>query len=446
MNRQRYIEDIEKRLGKRKLVWFGTRGTDSQALLQLRQFREIFSIISPLNSLSAPKEVCLETMKGRRVDLDQYSIDYDTSPEAKELLRGLYDSLEEPAFVTMYRPGAFFTSIYYPHSEFVEYLGQFHERQAPFEHKPWVESELRKRGVRVVPCKYFGDEDRRRLEEIVEQGPLVLRSSRSDGGAGLALVRDSSEIAARWPAHSDNFLGASPYLYPNIPLNVNACVFQDGSISLHSPSLQLIGLQGFTHRTFGYCGNDFAQVRELEAKTLDQLEALVVKAGKWLASMGYLGVFGVDALLYEGEVYLAEINPRFQGSSHLSSQLDVDLDRPDMFLEHIAAFLGLPPAPPVRLRDLAREQRKVAQVICHNCSPHPVRKNPRRAPETGDVTCMLLSKEHTVVDQEAILLRAVVENAVTEDGGSLREPYDVQLHDLVKSLFEPVPTTASREG
>ena len=109
------------------------------------------------------------------------------------------------------------------------------------------------------------------------------------------------------------FIAAAPYLVPNIPLNVNACVFSDSLVSLHSPSFQLIGLPGFTSRTFGYCGNDFAQVRELEGNVLDQLEHIVLESGKWLAGKGYVGAFGVDALLCKGQVYLTEINPRFQG-------------------------------------------------------------------------------------------------------------------------------------
>ena len=140
MTRKQRIEQIESRLGKRKLVWFGTRGTDSRALLEISQFSEVFSIITPFGSPSLRLEVCLETLKGLRVDLELYGLDYDTSPEALDLRRYLFASLGEPAVVATYCPGSFFTSIYYPRSEFVEYLGLFHERQAPFEHKPWVES------------------------------------------------------------------------------------------------------------------------------------------------------------------------------------------------------------------------------------------------------------------------------------------------------------------
>jgi hypothetical protein len=162
--------------------------------------------------------------------------------------------------------------------------------------------------------------------------------------------------------------------------------------------------------------------------------------------MGYLGAFGIDALLYDGKVYMTEINARFQGSSHLSSLMDRDLDRPDMFLEHMAAFWGLSPLAPVHLRDLARHQRRISQVICHNCSSRTMRRSDQRAPEAEDIDCMLLPAANVLVDPQAILFRAVIEDSVTEDGGSLREKYDVQLHDLVSRLFNADSLQQGKEG
>jgi hypothetical protein len=226
--REMRLKEIEKRIGKRNLVWFGTRGSDCQALLQIPQFSTVYSIISPLNSLAVQEETCLELTKKRRVDLDRYTIDTDSSQEAKELFQHLHVTLGRPTIVVMYRPIRPFTSIYFPRSAFVEYLGQFEERQSPYEHKPWVESELRNSGIRVLPWRYLSNEERPRLEEMLEQGPVVLRSNRSAGGAGLSLIHDRTEIDSAWTQHSDGFFAATPYLYPNVPLNVNACAFRDG--------------------------------------------------------------------------------------------------------------------------------------------------------------------------------------------------------------------------
>jgi hypothetical protein len=431
LTRNRYIEQIQRRLGKRKLVWFGTRGDDARPLLAIPQFAEVFSIIAPLGSLSIANEVSLETLKGRRVDLDNYRLDDDVSDEAKCLKRLLYDSLGEPTVVVPYRPLSFFSSIYYPRIEFVEYLGLFHERQAPFEHKPWVESELRKFDIEVLPWRYFADNDLRRLSEIADACPIVLRANRSDGGAGLALIRGRQELEDCWPNHNDGFLAAAPLLEPNIPLNVNACVFHDGTVTLHGPSLQLISLDGCTRRRFGFCGNDFGQVRELDPELLDAFETVALRVGSWLVSKGYLGAFGVDAMIYDGRVLLTEINSRFQGSSVISARLDENLDRPDLFLNHMAAFFGLPAPSIIGLRDLACEQPEYAQVIAHNCGFEPVTVETTHDAAEMEYEFGLLPDSATLVEPEAITMRVLVKGAVTIDGHHLVSPYREQIEGLV---------------
>lgn len=447
ITRRRRLQEVQRRIGARKLIWYGTRGTDSHVLLQLPQFTEVFSLIAPLDSVSIGLEVCLEVLKQRRVDLDAYRIANDFSREASEFQARLFESLRVPAVVVTYRSDPLFTSLYYPSADFVEYLGLFHGRQAPFEHKVWVETELQKWGIPIVPRRYLRDGDVEILREMLEHGPVVVRATYSDGGEGLALIREPDEIEKRMPAHTDRFFSVSDYLVPNIPLNVNAVVFEDGTLSLHSPSIQLIGIRGFTNRTFGYCGNDFARVKDLGREILDALEDLTLKVGKWLAHMGYLGAFGIDALFYEGQVYLTEINPRFQGSSHIASLLDVEMDRSDMFLEHIAAFLGLSPPPPVHLREIAVNQRGVSQVICHNCRDVAVRRNSREwnGEELPGLELMLLPGKDIMVEPQAILFRALIDGTVTDgwvsqEGSTIDPAYYKGLQQVIDRLFS-LPTS-----
>lgn len=444
MNRRQRVAQIRHTLGPRKLVWFGTRGADGAALLILSEFTEGFSIIAPLGRSELEVEICLESVKGRRVDLESYNLGQDHSQEAKELRRCLSASLTEPAVVVAYRSTGFFTSIYFPRSDVVEYLGLFHERQAAFEHKPWAESQLRKAAVRVVPWRYFGEEDREHLVEMLGARPLVLRASRSDSGSGLKLIRTAEELLRYEISPSDGFVAAAPLMEPNIPLNVGACVFRDGSVSLHTPSVQLIGLHGYTNRRFGYCGNDFSRIRDLDTEILNQLEDIGLKVGKWLASMGYVGAFGIDAIVYDGLVYLTEINPRFQGSSALSAEIDAEMDRPDVFLEHMAAFLGLQPPASVPLNVLATEQRRVAQVVCHNCeSSSAVLRSSHRSGE-HEILCVLWPDPSIIIEPEAILFRAVIGDSVTEDGLSISPRYDRAMREIIVDHF--VPAGSSTES
>ena len=447
MKRKEFVQEIERRIGRRKFVWCGILGGNARPLTAVAQFAEAFSIIAPGE---VPGAVCLERLTGERVDTVGFKLQPKESPAHGEFYRRLYASLSEPAVVVTHEASQFFSSLYFLRHEFVQHLGLFYERQVTFDHKPWVESELRKSGVRVLPWRYVSTYDdralRSALEDAVRDGPVVVRANRSGGGDGLTLVRQPEDVPPEWQDRADGFMAVARFLEPSVPLNINACVFPDGAISLHAPSLQLIGIAGSAMGPFGYCGNDFTRVRELDGGVLQAFEEMTVLAGRWLASMGYLGAFGVDALLHEGTLYLTEVNPRFQGSSLLSSHLDAALDRPDVFLAHVGAFLGAAAPDPWSLAALAREQPPAAQIVARNTRSEPiVRKGDAEGLPAG-VDCWLLPDRGVVVHPRALLGRAVVRGAVTEDGWQLHRDVAAWFAELPAMLFEVVEPAGNTES
>jgi len=71
---------------------------------------------------------------------------------------------------------------------------------------------------------------------------------------------------------------------------------------------------------------------------VEEFDLMVRRVGEWLAGKGFLGAFGIDALIFEERLYLTEVNPRFLGSSRLAADLDKFFDYPDVLWfiwEHI---------------------------------------------------------------------------------------------------------------
>lgn len=60
-----------------------------------------------------------------------------------------------------------------------------------------------------------------------------------------------------------------------------------------------------------------------------------------MGSKGFLGLFGMDFLLYGDQVLALEINPRFQGSTMLLSLLQVDRGEVPLAALHVMQFMGL---------------------------------------------------------------------------------------------------------
>ncbi|HEY6103625.1 MAG TPA: hypothetical protein VI007_10430 [bacterium] len=214
MKRREFIQEIERRIGRRKFVWYGVLGGNAHRLTPIAQFAEAFSIVAPG---AVPGAVCIERLSGERVDTVGYQIRPDQSEIHREFYRRLYTSLSEPAVAMTHEASRFFSSVYFLRREYVQHLGLFYENQGVFDHKPWVESELRTVGVNVVPWRYLSTHDHRALrsalEEAVRDGPIVVRTNRSGGGDGLTPVRQLEDMPPGLPDGStDGFLAASQVL------------------------------------------------------------------------------------------------------------------------------------------------------------------------------------------------------------------------------------------
>lgn len=434
MDIRKRIAEITTALQGRQLVYFGTRGADAEPLLMIPNFKSVFSLIAPLQA-STVEETCLEVLTKERVELDGYSIDFDQRPVVSEMRRRMLRALESPSALLTYRPCAFLSSVWFPRSDRVKYLGLFHGHQACFEHKAWVETQLAEAEVPVLSWRFFADEERAIIKEWAETEPLVLRANRSDGGIGVRFVPDAENIEAQWPAHSDGFLAVTSFLSNSLSLNLNACVFGDGSVSFHGPSVQLIGIPSLTSRRFGYCGNDFAAVRTVDPTIWNELEQITKSTAGWLHKQGYLGAFGIDALIHDGRVYLTEINPRFQGSSLLSARLDALIKRPNLFIEHIAAFLGLKAPKPTRLSDLAISQPPLAHAVVHNTSNRPIQLKHADS-DDFDVQCRLLPEADIEIPIDGITFDLVFQKMISNNGRELT-PDATSIIDSFISRFTP---------
>jgi len=397
-------------------VYFGTRGADARSLSDLRNFECIFSQIAP-SGLAGVDEVCLESITKRRVDLDAYNIDADGSGPVSDLRVEMLRRFETLAAVVPYRAGAVLASAWFPRSDKVLHLGNFHELQDTFEHKPWVESQLSEAevGVRTIPWRYFADSERPLIKEMLEITPLVVRSNRSDGGTGVRFIHSPEDLDRDWPPHTDGFVATASFV-DGLPINVNAVVFPDGAVSRHGVSVQLVGIEGCTKRRFGYCGNDFAAAAALDAGDIQEIDRALDAVAGWLARHGYRGAFGMDAILSEHKVFVVEVNPRFQGSSRLSAALDSQSDRADMFLAHIGAFLDLSPPDHLTSTDLLKRPL-AAHIVVHTGNTRVLEDLAGDPPPGFDVD--LVSRGGVTVEAGAILADLVTRCPVTADGTSL---------------------------
>lgn len=422
LNREQVTEAVLDRLQGRRMVWAGLRADDAECLKSLPGEHYNFSLIGATGSERDPRSLALDEMSGHRVDPEIWDIDaHPNDPIVERFRRGILSALSSPSVLVPYRSTDFLSAIHLARRDTSLMLGLFGGQQSLFEYKPWVEVSISKTGVPVVPWRYIADEDRGRLRELPD-GEYLIRRSRTSGGEGISRVSAMSDLVDEWPSFPDRLVGIAPFI-DSIPVNVGATVWRDG-VTVHNPSVQLIGIPSCVSREFGHCGNDFGAMRNLSPTALDEIERSTVTVGKWLHANGYLGSFGVDFLVIDDVALFAEVNPRFQGSTSTSNSIDVDLGLPCLLLEHIAAWLGMPRIDGPNLRERVAAAGAVSSVVVHWTGIEPRQLNGidlARRVESGWPGALtdVVTSQHVINDPGSTVARLTLPGSVTESGFDL---------------------------
>ncbi len=441
MTRQDLLSRVSAALDTRLLIWSGLRGSDAESLSDLDQFAASFTMLDRYERRPIAHSAAYELSSGRRADMERWDIDdHLDEPASLEFRRGLLRAMAAPCALLPYRPSRFLSSLWFARQDRCLNLGLFGAHQSAFEHKPWVESSLRREGVPGLDWVYVADEEQLAARDFLRDGPVILRRSRTSGGEGMVKVGDAETMAREWPRDAESFVSVSRYLPDAIPVNVGGTVWADG-VTIHHASVQLIGLASCGHRPFGYCGNDFGAARDLPDKTLDQVESQTRIIGAWLGRHGYRGTFGVDLLVKDGSSLFTEVNARFQGSTAPSSWLSVEAGLPCLPLEHIAAFLGLeaPARPP--LRQQVREARPLAQLVVHWTGDQPAKLRAadlaaRLKTVDPAMRAEVLAPPEVSVDPDGIVGRFVTRRLLTAGGYDLDSSWESHVNGWNASEFQ----------
>lgn len=359
------FDEVEHRLGNRRLVWAGIRADDIEPLSDLSQLYASFSLVNSYSKRSGIQSMAYEDLTGVRVDPEIWDIDeHLRDPATIEFRHGLLRALDSDSALLPYRPSQFLSAVQFARQRQCVNLGSSGAQQSAFEHKPWIESAVAKMGLPRIEWSYIADEEQLKARELSRHGDVVLRRSRTSGGQGFIHVASPEQLREAWPDVDEAFVSVSRFLSGGVPVNVGATVWRDG-VTVHHPSVQLIGLTSCVTREFGYCGNDFGLARDLDLAMIDQIEQSTVVIGQWLRQHGYRGGFGVDFLIYDGKPLFTEVNPRFQGSTQASCRLSIESNEACLMLEHVAAWLDIACPEVVPLRERVPRMPDLATIVVH---------------------------------------------------------------------------------
>lgn len=193
--------------------------------------------------------------------------------------------------------------------------------------------------VPLLPSvQMFGSEiSRTGIEKYLPNAQaFVIQPDFSSGGHNTYLLTDKNKISVLERLNPATLYTVSPYKGNAIPVNVHGMAYRDG-FQLYPASIQLIRQK---QDQLLYEGGDFLSLKMLPIGIRDRLYSIAERVSEKLVSVGYLGVYGIDLIITEDDVYFMEINPRFQASTPVLNYALRQQGRPSIHQQCIEAFNG----------------------------------------------------------------------------------------------------------
>lgn len=172
--------------------------------------------------------------------------------------------------------------------------------------KTWISSYFN------VPPFIISSRDECNYERLKSTFPLyesfVIQKDISEAGEGTIIIDKTNDNLPK--SFKDFTYIASPNFMNSISLNTTILCYTDVYIRFPT-SRQVLSSK------YRYCGSDFISGNSVYNRYKKEIDRLIDSIAKHLIQLGYIGICGIDYLVYNDELYFIEFNPRFQGSSFL---------------------------------------------------------------------------------------------------------------------------------
>jgi len=167
---------------------------------------------------------------------------------------------------------------------------------------------------------------------------FVIQEADSAGGLGTYLLNSENCHRVNNTIKKEDLYLASYYASPSYSLNTHILISED-NVVVFPASVQII--EDYNMNLI-YSGADFVSYTYLEESIKEKVYDYSKKIASLLQNIGYLGICGVDFLVYNQEVYFIELNPRFQASTVLLNLALNEAGLPSAQELNYCSFYGKP--------------------------------------------------------------------------------------------------------
>lgn len=173
--------------------------------------------------------------------------------------------------------------------------------------------------VNMLDCKIMTAEQCQyeNLKEIFkitdQEAKFVVQAPVASGGYGTFILNSSNGHEIQNEIIPGGEYLVSKFLSRSISVNAHIIIFEN-DILFTPCSVQI--MKESNNRLF-YRGADFITYKKIPEYSRKMFEKELFVVGKKMRQMGYRGICGIDGMITEDEVYILEVNNRFQASTPL---------------------------------------------------------------------------------------------------------------------------------
>lgn len=168
---------------------------------------------------------------------------------------------------------------------------------------------------------------------------FVIQFDNAHTGLGTHFIFDHIQFDEFKFKHDGNVVKISEMIH-GMTLTTNAVIYQN-EIYTRGIQYQITGIPELTNRPGTTVGNDFNISTKLSTDLIAQIHSLVIQVGRSLDSEGFKGLFGIDFIVSDDQIYLIEINARQTANISFQTQLELIQNKIPLSLIHISEFLGI---------------------------------------------------------------------------------------------------------
>lgn len=185
-----------------------------------------------------------------------------------------------------------------------------------------------------------------KLEEITNNRPdeigtplCVVQINRAHTGSGTFFVKNEVDWDHILLNHKGNEVKISDFIRGD-SYTINGCVTKKG-IFVAGLQYQITGIQELTHGEGSTVGNDFTYANRLEDGIKQKIFNMAKKVGEVMEEQGYRGLFGIDIVVDNHNVYLIEVNARQTANISLQTKLELIDNKIPLAVVNLAEWLDI---------------------------------------------------------------------------------------------------------